>query len=496
MRSKIIFLIAIIGAVTWLQFSTANLIGNDDVYWHIRYSEQLLHNLDDARSFLLQPIPYTGFLFHAVLALFALIFPLVLASKLAGILLASTVFFLIALVMQSLKVKGTWFWVALLFIGSVNFTFRLLLTRTFLMSLIFLLLGIYFLIRKNKWGLGISGALYGLSYVAAPMLIAVAAVWAMIQWVSSKKRDFNFIYVSIIGVTLGFILNPAFPDSLGHVIRYVLPVFTHLPLANLDVGTELYRYSLWDFLRYEFLIVAIWLPSVFWSGFLVYKKRLTLEQLFVQIIALGFFALALFARRFIEYWAPFAIIASAVSYSNVLNEITFKNVKTLLLNEVYFRFALSVAIAVIILSAWLNLTTIHFWAQPSRDIAQYEVGATWLKQNAQPDEIVFNTHWSDYPKLYYWNPVNNYFIKFDPSALYIDDDELYWNWRKISNDDVAQMSIEEIYTIVKIHASSSYIFLNANSSQLRNKLESGQEYFQEVYADDNYLVFQVKKTVK
>lgn len=492
-RMKYLFLSAavIIGVIAWFQFSTPNLIGNDDVYWHIRYSEQMAHHLSDGRSFFLQPIPYTGFLFHAILGVFAIFFPLILASKLAGIFLAGGVFLVIGLYLESLKVRGAWMWLFMLFLGSTNFSFRILLVRTFLLSLIFLFLGLYFLKRRSKLSVGVVSFLYGLSYAAAPLLIAVIAVQEIITWIYTKKRDFTFIYISIICIALGFMVNPAFPESIGHVLRYVVPVFTGLPLSDLSVGIEMYSYPLGIFAKQEMLILVLWLPALYLSAKSILRRELPSQELTSQIITLGFFILALFARRFIEYWAPFAMVSSAIIYSPYLEKVKMPSFKKLIKTDLFFKFAFIMFVGILTGLGWMNLSTLKSWSQSSERIETYKGVAKWLGENAQPNEIVFNAQWSHYPKLYFWNPNSNYLVKFDPSSLFIDDPELYWKWRRISEDDVEGLSSEEIYNITKVQAQSSYLLMDNSNFRLSEKLRSNNALFSEVYSDSNLSLYRL-----
>ena len=60
----------------------------------------------------------------------------------------------------------------------------------------------------------------------------------------------------------------------------------------------------------------------------------------------------------------------------------------------------------------------------SRDIASsephdtYRAGAEWMRANVPAGQIVFNTDWDDFPRLFYYDPTHNYVSGLDPTYLY------------------------------------------------------------------------------
>jgi hypothetical protein len=59
-----------------------------------------------------------------------------------------------------------------------------------------------------------------------------------------------------------------------------------------------------------------------------------------------------------------------------------------------------------------------------RDIASsephdhYRAGAEWMRNNIPPGQLVFNTDWDDFPRLFYYDPSHAYVTGLDPNYLY------------------------------------------------------------------------------
>jgi hypothetical protein len=48
----------------------------------------------------------------------------------------------------------------------------------------------------------------------------------------------------------------------------------------------------------------------------------------------------------------------------------------------------------------------------------YQPGANWMRANIPPGQIVFNTDWDDFPRLFYYDPTHYYVSGLDPSYLF------------------------------------------------------------------------------
>ncbi len=54
----------------------------------------------------------------------------------------------------------------------------------------------------------------------------------------------------------------------------------------------------------------------------------------------------------------------------------------------------------------------------------YKRGAEWMRANVPAGQVVFNTDWDDFPRLFYYDPTHNYVSGLDPTYLYDRDPAL------------------------------------------------------------------------
>ena len=60
--------------------------------------------------------------------------------------------------------------------------------------------------------------------------------------------------------------------------------------------------------------------------------------------------------------------------------------------------------------------------------------ALWIRDHAQPGDIVFNVNWDTFPRLFFWSPETYCVSGNDPVFLYAADPEQYWITRQLESD--------------------------------------------------------------
>ncbi len=89
------------------------------------------------------------------------------------------------------------------------------------------------------------------------------------------------------------------------------------------------------------------------------------------------------------------------------------------------RGALTVALLSLFVAA-----TFTVWIEGRTEIKdsappeEYRAGIEWIRRNVPPGEIVFNTDWDDFPKLFFYDPTHAYVSGLDPTYLYDRDHDL------------------------------------------------------------------------
>jgi hypothetical protein len=132
----------------------------------------------------------------------------------------------------------------------------------------------------------------------------------------------------------------------------------------------------------------------------------------------------------------------------------------------------------------------------------YKGGMAWLSKNAEPGELIVNTDWDDFPKLFYYNPKLAWVSGLDPTYL-LDKDrrlaELHGKItiaRDLSEEEVANLGplIRDNFCVGagEQKRCARYVFTDHEHEDFFNHaLDSG--WFDEVYTDGDCSIFRVRE---
>ena len=115
----------------------------------------------------------------------------------------------------------------------------------------------------------------------------------------------------------------------------------------------------------------------------------------------------------------------------------------------------------------------------------YAGGARWLAQNTPEGELVFQTDWDDFPRLFFYNTHNTYLIGLDPTYMQLYDPELYDQWV-----DLTQGKVQQPSRIIRSRFGSSYAISDLAHAEFIFQAENDPG-LREVYRDDEAVIFQV-----
>jgi hypothetical protein len=132
----------------------------------------------------------------------------------------------------------------------------------------------------------------------------------------------------------------------------------------------------------------------------------------------------------------------------------------------------------------------------------YKGGGAWLSKNAEPGELIVNTDWDDFPKLFFYNPQLAYVSGLDPTYL-LDKDkrlaELHARvtiGREISEEEIANLGplIRDNFCIGEGDKKrcARYVFTDHEHEDFYNHaLDSG--WFDEVYSDGDCSILRIRE---
>jgi hypothetical protein len=422
-----------------VQFSSPDLVGTDG-YYHIRFAE-VMRQQGLRPDFIWLPLTILSpeqfsdhhLLFHVLLIPFTY-GDLVLGAKWASLTFATAAFAALAWLLKRMRVRWAFLWALSGLIVSQAFIYRMSMTRVQALSLAFMLLALGLLLsRRHRWLLPL-GFLYVWLYNAFPLLLLVCTSYVVADGLLNGRIRFAPLGYACLGIALGLLINPYFPDNLVFTARHFLPKLTER--TSIRVGNEWFPYDTAQLLDNSGLALLAFASGVVALGLRGRRMELGTATALLCSLALG---LMLFqSRRFIEYFPPFALVFAASAWSSMLpgpaqeasaggmgvtGEPRVGRVQT------RRRFGLAImVVGALALGLWSNLRASQESVRTSRPSQRYQAAATWLAQNTRPGVRVFQTDWDDFPRLFFYNTHNTYTIGLDPTYLQLQDAELYDLW--------------------------------------------------------------------
>ena len=159
--------------------------------------------------------------------------------------------------------------------------------------------------------LAVLGFIYVWMYDAFPLMIALAVLHFLAVALTERRFEFRpLLYISG-GILLGMLINPYFPDNLIFSYHHMLPKLTDATSVN--VGNEWYPYDTKQLLDNSLPALVAFASGILALGLTGRKMDVrTALALFASLL----FGLMLFqARRFVEYFPPFALIFAAFAWA-------------------------------------------------------------------------------------------------------------------------------------------------------------------------------------
>jgi hypothetical protein len=392
----------------------------------------------------LNPAEFTDhhLLYHLLLAPFTLI-DLRIGAKLAAVVFASVALLVMYQLMAENRVRAPLVWLMVAMASAGPFLYRLSMTRRQSLTMLLLLLALVAAFRgRTRWLLPIGFAFTWL-FDGFPLLLGVCGAVFLGFWWERRRPEWGLLIYPAIGVVLGNLVNPYFPNNILFSYLHMLPkVFQLIGLSHGDdeirVGNEWYPYGR------QFLIESSWLAlALVPLGFVPLLldarpsrlRRIDGRVVGLAIIAVTFLVLYLRARRWVEAEPIFATLFCAFAWSRALPERITGPIGARLTPARQTACAAVIGAAMLPL-LWMSIDRAQDDVQSTRDFTRYRNASAWLVANTPPGSRVFATDWDDFPEMFFWNTHNTYLIGLDPTYMYLHDGPLYLRWRAITRGQV------------------------------------------------------------
>ena len=482
-----LFLLFFLG-MALIQFVTADMPDNDGFY-HIKLA-WLMRTEGLKPAFPYLPLSILNenefydhhFLFHVALIPFTF-GDLRMGAKWAAVVFASLAFLAVWYLFDRQRVPYAWLWALGLLGISDAFLFRMSITRAQSLSLGMLALGYAWLLEKKYKHLVVLGFIYVWMYDAFPLLIALAVLHFLAVALTERRLEFRSLLYTFAGIALGMVVNPYFPDNLIFSYHHMLPKLADA--TSVRVGNEWYPYDtkqLIDNSLPAFIAFASGALALGLSGRKMDAR--TALGLFVSL----FFGLMLFqARRFVEYFPPFALIFATFAWAPLFESAAHS--KQPLSSRLGFLSMLYVpgillGLAVVV-GMSLSISPARAAIDGSKPYGLYANASLWLEKNTPAGSRVFQTDWDDFPRLFYYNTHNTYLIGLDPTYLQLYDPDLYDLWVEITQGDVENPS-----KIISSTFDSRYVHTDLNHGDFL-RVATEDPGLREVYRDDQAVIFEI-----
>ncbi|HTK05167.1 MAG TPA: hypothetical protein VL500_06275 [Candidatus Eisenbacteria bacterium] len=523
----------------WLQMRQSFM--DPDSFYHVKMAVLMLQR-GIIRDF--PWLPYTTlahaytdhhFIYHVLLIPFILAF-----GPLVGAKVATAVFGGLTMVSfyAVLKAHGSRWPAAFTMVLATSsaFMFRMNLTKTSALSVAVLMLALLAIKKEKPLALFFLSWVYVLLYGGWPIMGVVVAVflctravidhlldkhpvhsWAglwfwkrLLRGSKTAKADFwraievRHAAAAAAGLLAGLVINPYFPKNLAFYWEQIVQIAVVGYKDKIGVGVEWYPYQANQFFIENsaiFLGFAVCLTvlfcMVFWNDLVrrgpeqIPRQEIT-SQLASFFLAAFFTLMTMRSRRHVEYFAPFSVMSLALFFTMLTSRLDF--------NAFVGRIRWLFPRPKVIPLAIMTYVSFLFVFLGVRDVmankqlysggipwTKYAKAADWLTRNTPEGAIVLHSDWDDFPVLFFQDDRNRYIIGLDPTFLYRQDPDRYWEWVNITTGKTASGIAEAALN----RFDSRYILVENDHTEMRKQVDLDPR-IERVYQDEDARIYKVR----
>lgn len=474
---------------------------------------------------------YGAGLYHYFLIPFTLFSNKILGLKLSGLVIASLVPSIVYWVFRKFNFKNSLIWIVLFFyaLASFNFSFRLFINRPFVLIDALFLLEIYLIIKKKYWIFFLISLIHVWWHPATfwmPIMLAIC--FQAVSALHNKRNDLKIILAAFVGSLGAFLLFPRHshtflsPLDPFHFIEKLFSFVYGLGSGpKIIEGSENFKGDIFGLLS-QSNIIFIFLIFIIVFSIILYlyrrknegedldkdKNRVILRE-YVFLLTLIFFLGYVFSKRFEDLLVPIVMLGSIISFQ-ILEENKYFSVKSSVAKKAFlYSFFIFLIIA-----GGNRILDLRNQFGGDKNLSGYEKAGNWLKDNTNKGDIIFNTDFGQFNRLFFYDSWNRYIVGIEPKNLYEYSEDYYWLWHNISLYGIAEngengkimmedmtkgkseeeiekimvVNSKKIASVIKNKFQSQYIFFNGEPF-LKKELEKNKDEFELAYEDKEYNIF-------
>lgn len=448
--------------------------------------------------------------FHVLLIPFTLLRNEILGIKLAAILETLIVLVLMYLVMRRHRIACSGVWPFVLFLLGPPMTYTFLQTRPQTLTMGFSALLLSFMVRGSAWGVLV--AAFGICFFHLNVFVVVPAVVlvaALVRGCTSRTWEWRKWVAALAGMVLGLALRPNLIGAAKlEYVQFVVHEMVRGARIPLLFGREWFPLNLVDATTAFTWFLLAWVGMAALAlvtrcargaGKSAEDRALLWSSLALSVL---FFAVMIHTtKRATPLWATFGVIFVAVACSQFLWGRSVERERLLSAETRLVAGCLLAALLMVMAGGVVNDHLIHEkWV--GRSSYRMWGAGQWLKENARPNDIVYNVSWGTFPELFFWDPQNRYVSGLDPIFLFAYDKALYWKTHHLQSGTATSQTwpsmymkpeeAEDTYTMVKRDLRASHVVLEpSRREKLEEYLESDSR-FERTYDDGEVVVFAVR----
>jgi hypothetical protein len=433
------------------------------------------------------------FLFHGLLIPFTLN-DLRSGAKLASVIFPALAFLAIWWLLRGQEVPLAFLWALGLLAVSEAFIYRMSMPRAQSLSLGVLALGLHWMIKKKTLWLAILAFLYVWLYNAFPLILILAGLYSLAHVAVERRLEWKVAAFATLGVALGLILNPYFPDNLVFLFRHLSPKLADATATR--VGSEWYPYQTDQLIQNSGLAFLAFLAGVFGLGFA--GRRMDLATTLSLLVAVLFGAMLFRSRRFVEYFPPFSLVFASLAWKPAIRawlngsqpgNSSLRLPARLSSRMRFDRSWLFVGGMILLLAPAIGMNISASRASLRERTLPYQFFAgasTWLRNNTPAGGRVFQTDWDDFPRLFFYNTHNTYTIGLDPTYMELQNPILYKRWVAVS-----QGRVDHLSGVISEEFGAEYIITDLQHGDFLRQARQDPG-LEEIYRDEYAAVFRLR----
>lgn len=298
---------------------------------------------------------------------------------------------------------------------------RFLTLRAQDLALLFMVGALFAAAWRRPVALGIVAFLFTQAYHGAVVLGVIVAAAVAALWLHERQVHLRLVTATAIGVMAGLALSPWFPANVRYLIFHTVFKTTQAHMGL--VGTEWLPVTMPHLLLESWPAHAVLLSGLVAAGIAARRggwRMLAPETLACLLLAAVFAAMYKTGWRFVEYSAPFAIVAAGLLWRDALRVVAWRHAVP----------ALGGALAALVVLG----TVVGAQRVGSGLTHRFDAYADMMRYVDAHDDrpIVANSLWSDFQPMMFWSEKARFVAGLDGHYLLYGDLERFKAWNALA----------------------------------------------------------------